>query len=833
MPERIYRKDYKVSPYLISQTELWFDVVDSGVIVKSKIHFYRNELSKDRLDNLFLNGENLELIDLKISHQPASFEKKEDGLLLKDLNDKFVLEISNKIYPERNTSLEGLYLSNGNYCTQCEAHGFRKITYYLDRPDVLSIFTTHIKADKDSLPVQLSNGNPVELNNGYVSWHDPEPKPCYLFALVMGNLSSINDTFITKSGKKVSLDIFVESRNIHKTDFAMQALKRAFKWDEERFNLEYDLDKFMIVAVDDFNMGAMENKGLNIFNSSYVLADKRTATDVDFINIESVIGHEYFHNWTGNRVTCRDWFQLSLKEGLTVFRDQEFTSDLHSRSVKRIEDVFALKSYQFPEDAGPMSHPVRPDSYIEMNNFYTATVYEKGAELIRMIHTIIGEDKFQEGMQNYFKRYDHQAVTIDDFVNSMNEVSDHDFTQFMNWYSRAGTPRVKIDFKPKAKKGGYALSVEQEGESIYEIPMKYSLISSTGKILEKGLKVINKQKQTFEFQYPDQETVVSVFQDFSAPVICHTNTTFKEKIFLVNKDNDPYNRWQNSQEIWSELIFNKSLEGYDFFEALSHSLKSEKDYSLLSMLISPPSEKLLQQDIEIIDVFEIKRLRDNRIESFFKLNSPELKDLYHKLNEDIAFDLSDASVGKRALKNVLLRFISLYGESDIALQQFKEAQNMTDKMAAFKSLLDSKFTRIDEIIDSFYDEFKKDTQVIDKWFSAQALSINTDIEKIIKLSEHNDFSYSTPNRLRSLFGAFSQNFCLFHQESSYEIYTETIRKLNVINPQIGARLVSQYNQWKRFTPELRELQKNQLDSLADMKDLSKDIFEIVNNALNK
>ena len=833
MPERIYRKDYKVSPYLISQTELWFDVVDSGVIVKSKIHFYRNELSKDCLGNLFLNGENLELIDLKINHQPASFEKKEDGLLLKDLNDKFVLEISNKIYPERNTSLEGLYLSNGNYCTQCEAHGFRKITYYLDRPDVLSIFTTHIKADRDSLPVQLSNGNPVELNNGYVSWHDPEPKPCYLFALVMGNLSSISDTFTTKSGKEVSLEIFVEPRNIHKTDFAMQALKRAFKWDEERFNLEYDLDKFMIVAVDDFNMGAMENKGLNIFNSSYVLADKKTATDVDFINIESVIGHEYFHNWTGNRVTCRDWFQLSLKEGLTVFRDQEFTSDLHSRSVKRIEDVFALKSFQFPEDAGPMSHPVRPDSYIEMNNFYTATVYEKGAEVIRMIHTIIGEEKFQEGMQNYFKKYDHQAVTIDDFVNAMSEVSGRDFTNFMNWYSKSGTPKVRVDLTPENTKGEYSLSVEQKGESIYEIPMKYSLISFEGEILETGLKIINKQKESFKFKYLNQDIIASVFQDFSAPIICKNNISYEEKIFLVNKDNDSYNRWQNAQEIWSELIFNESLEGGEFFEALNQSLKSEKDYSLLSMLISPPSEKLLQQDVDIIDVFEIKRLRDNRIESFFKLYSKELISLYHKLNEDKAFDLSDDSVGKRALKNILLRFISLYGDSDIALQQFKEAQNMTDKMGAFKSLLDSKFPRIDENIDSFYNEFKNDTQVIDKWFSAQALSINTDLNKIIELSKHDDFSYSTPNRLRSLFGAFSQNFCLFHQQSSYEIYTKTIQKLNDINPQVGARLVSQYNQWKRFTPELKELQKNQLNSLSKMKNLSKDIFEIVNNALDK
>ena len=833
MPERIYRKDYKVSPYLISQTELWFDVVDSGVIVKSKIHFYRNELSKDCLGNLYLNGENLELIDLKINHQPASFEKKEDGLLLKDLNDKFVLEISNKIYPERNTSLEGLYLSNGNYCTQCEAHGFRKITYYLDRPDVLSIFTTHIKADRDSLPTQLSNGNPVDFQNGYISWHDPEPKPCYLFALVMGNLSSISDTFTTKSGKEVSLEIFVEPRNIHKTDFAMQALKRAFKWDEERFNLEYDLDKFMIVAVDDFNMGAMENKGLNIFNSSYVLADKKTATDVDFINIESVIGHEYFHNWTGNRVTCRDWFQLSLKEGLTVFRDQEFTSDLHSRSVKRIEDVFALKSFQFPEDAGPMSHPVRPDSYIEMNNFYTATVYEKGAEVIRMIHTIIGEEKFQEGMQNYFKKYDHQAVTIDDFVNAMSEVSGRDFTNFMNWYSKSGTPKVRVDLTPENTKGEYSLSVEQKGESIYEIPMKYSLISFEGEILETGLKIINKQKESFKFKYLNQDIIASVFQDFSAPIICKNNISYEEKIFLVNKDNDSYNRWQNAQEIWSELIFNESLEGGEFFEALNQSLKSEKDYSLLSMLISPPSEKLLQQDVDIIDVFEIKRLRDNRIESFFKLYSKELISLYHRLNKDKAFDLSDDSVGKRALKNILLRFISLYGDSDIALQQFKEAQNMTDKMGAFKSLLDSKFPRIDENIDSFYNEFKNDTQVIDKWFSAQALSINTDLNKIIELSKHDDFSYSTPNRLRSLFGAFSQNFCLFHQQSSYEIYTKTIQKLNDINPQVGARLVSQYNQWKRFTPELKELQKNQLNSLSKMKNLSKDIFEIVNNALDK
>ena len=833
MPERIYRKDYKVSPYLISKTELWFDVMDSGVIVKSKINFYRNEASDNNSKELFLNGENLELIDIKINKQSARFEKQDEGLLLKDLDDHFELEIKNKIYPEKNSSLEGLYLSNGNYCTQCEAHGFRKITYYLDRPDVLSIFTTHIKADRDSLPTQLSNGNPVDFQNGYISWHDPEPKPCYLFALVMGNLSSISDTFTTKSGKEVSLEIFVEPRNIHKTDFAMQALKRAFKWDEERFNLEYDLDKFMIVAVDDFNMGAMENKGLNIFNSSYVLADKKTATDVDFINIESVIGHEYFHNWTGNRVTCRDWFQLSLKEGLTVFRDQEFTSDLHSRSVKRIEDVFALKSFQFPEDAGPMSHPVRPDSYIEMNNFYTATVYEKGAEVIRMIHTIIGEEKFQEGMQNYFKKYDHQAVTIDDFVNAMSEVSGRDFTNFMNWYSKSGTPKVRVDLTPENTKGEYSLSVEQKGESIYEIPMKYSLISFEGEILETGLKIINKQKESFKFKYLNQDIIASVFQDFSAPIICKNNISYEEKIFLVNKDNDSYNRWQNAQEIWSELIFNESLEGGEFFEALNQSLKSEKDYSLLSMLISPPSEKLLQQDVDIIDVFEIKRLRDNRIESFFKLYSKELISLYHRLNKDKAFDLSDDSVGKRALKNILLRFISLYGDSAIALQQFKEAQNMTDKMGAFKSLLDSKFTKIDEIIDSFYDEFKKDTQVIDKWFSAQALSINTDIEKIIKLSEHNDFSYSTPNRLRSLFGAFSQNFCLFHQESSYEIYTETIRKLNVINPQIGARLVSQYNQWKRFTPELRELQKNQLDSLADMKDLSKDIFEIVNNALNK
>ncbi|MEO1945361.1 MAG: aminopeptidase N, partial [Candidatus Thioglobus sp.] len=471
-PKPIYRKDYLPSPYLISTTELNFELFDDQTIVTSRIVFYKNKEVKGSgvHNSLFLNGVNLDLVSISIGEVTPKYKVKDDGLELNDLDDDFVLDVITRIHPEKNTTLNGLYKSSGNYCTQCEAHGFRHITYYLDRPDVLSTFTTSIKANPSKYPVLLSNGNLISESDGSAVWHDPAPKPCYLFALVAGDFAVLEDKYKTISDRDVDLKIYVEPHNIGKTRFAMDSLIKSFEWDERRFGLEYDLDIYMIVAVDDFNMGAMENKGLNIFNSTYVLANPETATDKDFINVEAVIGHEYFHNWTGNRVTCRDWFQLSLKEGLTVFRDQEFTSDMHSRSIKRIEDVNQLRTYQFAEDAGPMQHPVRPESYIEMNNFYTVTVYEKGAEVIRMIHTLLGESGFQRGMKLYFKRHDGCAVTIDDFVSSMSDANNFDFSQFMNWYSEAGTPEVSITSNFDDINKTFNVNIKQNSRHNYYFP---------------------------------------------------------------------------------------------------------------------------------------------------------------------------------------------------------------------------------------------------------------------------------------------------------------------------------------------------------------------------
>lgn len=464
--------------------------------------YYRNKKAarlKSAENKLFLNGLDIELISISINGIEPIYEVKVDGIEISNLEDEFILDIKNRIHPEKNTSLSGLYKSKGNYCTQCEAHGFRNITYYLDRPDVLSIFTTTINADSTNYPVLLSNGNLINKSSGSTTWHDPTPKPCYLFALVAGKFSALEDSYKTISGKQVDLKIYVEPHNIDKTRFAMDSLIRSFEWEEKKFGLEYDLDIYMVVAVDDFNMGAMENKGLNIFNSSYVLANPETATDRDFINIESVIGHEYFHNWTGNRVTCRDWFQLSLKEGLTVFRDQEFTSDLHSRAIKRIDDVNNLRTFQFAEDAGPMRHPVRPESYIEMNNFYTFTVYEKGAEVIRMIHTLLGEVGFQKGMKLYFGRHDGDAVTIDDFVSSMSDANNFDFTSFMNWYSKSGTPEVDISSKYSDENKTFSVRVRQNSEDTFMFPIRFALLDNKGEEIKSGVMIVDEKEKLFKF----------------------------------------------------------------------------------------------------------------------------------------------------------------------------------------------------------------------------------------------------------------------------------------------------------------------------------------------
>lgn len=781
---------------------------------------------------MFLNGVDLELISILINGVEPNYKLVKDGLELSDLSAEFVLKINTRIHPEKNTSLNGLYQSSGNFCTQCEAHGFRQITYYLDRPDVLSVFTTHIKADFKRYPVLLSNGNLIESKPGEVTWHDPSLKPCYLFALVAGDFAVLEDAYTTLSGNEVALKIYVEAHNIDKTQFAMDSLKRSFAWDEQRFGLEYDLDVYMIVAVDDFNMGAMENKGLNIFNSTYVLANPETATDKDFINVEAVIGHEYFHNWTGNRVTCQDWFQLSLKEGLTVFRDQEFTSDLHSRSIKRIEDVNGLRTFQFAEDAGPMKHPVRPESYIEMNNFYTFTVYEKGAEVIRMIHTFLGEDGFQKGMRLYFERHDGQAVTIDDFISAMNDANDFNFDVFMTWYSQPGTPEVEIKTNYNVDSQSYCVTIKQLGEYTYYLPIRYGLLNDQGGEVDQGVLVLSERKQSYHFNNLEHEPTPSWLRGFSAPIKLKSDLTLAQRIFLIENDTDSFSRWDNVQELWLLLILKPDqIDETSLFDALENILNNVKDPSLVCEMITLPSERFIHLRVDEIDVVEVKRKREAVIDQLINRFGSLFLNIYTNLNGDDDHELTPEAVGARSLKNICLYYLTKAGKFELAYDQFNNANCMSDRLSSFNALLSVNNPYKDKAIEKFFETYKKDVQVMDKWFSAQSLSPMMSVNGIRKLMKHELFSFNTPNRLRSVVGGFAQNFVQFHNQEGYELLTEVIIKLNGSNPQIGARLVSIYNHWKRYTPELRDLQKQQLESILAIDDLSNDIFEIVHSAL--
>ena len=697
---------------------------------------------------------------------------------------------------------------------------------------MLSVFTTTIKADDDKYPTLLSNGNLVNKSPGSATWHDPAPKPCYLFALVAGKFSVLEDSYKTKSGREVELKIYVEPHNIDKTRFAMDSLIRSFEWDENRFGLEYDLDIYMIVAVDDFNMGAMENKGLNIFNSSYVLAKPETATDRDFINIESVIGHEYFHNWTGNRVTCRDWFQLSLKEGLTVFRDQEFTSDLHSRSIKRIEDVNNLRTFQFAEDAGPMKHPVRPDSYIEMNNFYTFTVYEKGAEVIRMIHTFLGEVGFQKGMDLYFMRHDGNAVTIDDFVASMSDANNFDFSGFMNWYSKSGTPEIDISTDYSAKNNTLTVKIKQNSKYSFMFPVKFALFDKKGSEIESGVLVIDEKEKLFKFNDISSKPIPSWLREFSAPVKLSTDLTNNQRIFLVGNDSDAFNRCDSAQNLWLSFILNPEKIDEDlFFEAIEKVLKTSKDRSLICEILTPPSERFIHQQVEEINVFDIHEKRESAISKLTTRLKPLLLDTYSILGSDNSYNITPESVGNRALRNYCVYHLAKDGDFDLAYKHYKNANCMTDKIAGFNALITKNNRYKDDVVADFYDEFKDDVQVMDKWFSSQSISPSTTVEDVKKLMTHELFSFNTPNRLRSVVGVFSQNYTNFHNNNGYKLFTDIIIKLNKSNPQIGARLVSVYNHWRRFSPELKSLQEIQLNKILKTKNLSNDIFEIVQAAL--
>ena len=829
-PQAIYRKDYQPSNYLIHTTELHFQLAEDETIVSSKIDFYQNPKLRSPASQLFLNGVDLELMAILMNGVEPNYEILEEGLLLKDLPTRFTLEVKTRIHPESNTSLNGLYQSSGNFCTQCEAHGFRQITYYLDRPDVLSVFTTHIEAAHDKYPVLLSNGNLIEHSKGKATWHDPTPKPCYLFALVAGDFAVLEDSYTTLSGRKVALKIYTEAHNAHKTEFAMAALKRAFAWDEKRFGLEYDLDIYMIVAVDDFNMGAMENKGLNVFNSDCVLADNKTATDGDFINIEAIIGHEYFHNWTGNRVTCRDWFQLSLKEGLTVFRDQEFTADLHSRAIKRIDDVDMLRTYQFAEDGGPMAHPVRPESYIEMNNFYTATVYEKGAEVIRMMHTLLGEAGFQKGLRLYFKRHDGQAVTIDDFVAAMRDANDFDFSQFMRWYSEPGTPEVNLSTDYDKTKNSYTVTIKQQSEVFF--PLSFALLNDAGNALEEGVLTIKDKAQSFVFEDITSEPTPSWLRGFSAPIKLNDDLTFAQKIFLLKHDKDSFVKWNSVQSVWLSLIMTPdTMDENAFFDAIESMIKNTKDKSLVAELLTLPSERVLHNQQSVIDVFDIHTKREQVIQKIVTRLKPLLLEVYQSLNVKQAFDITPASVGGRALKNRCLFYLAKGGALDLAYQQFLNAECMTDKLMAFSILSNTDNPYKAQAIEGFYQEFKNDTQVMDKYFAVLAASDVCDVNGVKALMEHELFCFNTPNRLRAVVGSFARNYTNFHSQAGYEFFTDVILKLNTSNPQIGARLLAVYNHWKRFTPELKALQKQQLEKIANSENLSKDIFEIVQAAL--
>ena len=773
------------------------------------------------------------MLSIKIEGLTVNYELKDDGLFLLNPPDNFNLEVQVRIHPESKTDLNGLYQSSGNFCTQCEAMGFRQITYYLDRPDVLSVFTTKITANRSNYPVLLSNGNLVNETGTQVIWHDPAPKPCYLFALVAGKLNFLQDSYKTSTGREVDLRLYVEPHNMHKTSFAMESLKKAFEWEEERFNLSYDLDIYMIVAVDDFNMGAMENKGLNIFNSDCVLANQETSSDASFIRIESIIGHEYFHNWTGNRVTCRDWFQLSLKEGLTVFRDQEFSSDLRSRAIQRITDVNELKTRQFAEDSGPMAHPVRPESYIAMDNFYTATVYEKGAEVIRMIHTILGEEGFQKGMTLYFERHDGAAVTIDDFVASMSDANNFDFDSFMPWYSKSGTPEVNVDDEYDSELNIYRATFTQKNQTApFLIPNKFGLLADDGKELESGIILIDELVKTVTFENINSKPTPSWFRGFSAPIKFNSNLSVNEKIFLSSNDSDPFNRWDSVQSIWLDYIINpQKVEEKELFSMIKNLFNKDPDFALLSEMISLPSEQIIHQNVGQIDVKEVNSKRKKSSLSVGNNLKALFLETYQKLNYKKAFDLSSQSVGERALKNKCLSYLSKVGEHDMAYEQYNNADCMTDQFSAFQCLIDSSNPYRDEVISRFYEQHKVDAQVMDRWFSAQSISPITSVADIRRLMKHDLFSMTNPNRIRSVIGSFSRNSLQFHCKEGYQLLTEVIIELDRLNPQIAARFVGIYNHWRRFTQKYSSLQKNELNSIINRKELSDDVYEIVHSAL--
>ncbi|MDO7083432.1 aminopeptidase N [Pseudocolwellia sp. AS88] len=849
-----YLSDYKKSAFNISTIDLIFQLDDTKTLVTNVMSVSR---ASHDVEPLILQGEELELVSIRVNGLALSAEsyvQTDTQLEINVADTEFELAIETQINPEKNTSLEGLFKSGGAFCTQCEAEGFRRITYYLDRPDVMAIFSTKVIADKASYPFLLSNGNKVEsgdLADGfhYAKWQDPFPKPCYLFALVAGDFDLLSDTFTTCSGRNVVLEIFVDKGNLSKAHHAMASLKHSMKWDEETFGLEYDLDIYMIVAVDFFNMGAMENKGLNVFNSKFVLADETSATDVDYFNIEAVIAHEYFHNWTGNRVTCRDWFQLSLKEGLTVFRDQQFSADMTSASVTRIQNVRVLRSLQFAEDAGPMAHPIRPEKVMEMNNFYTLTVYEKGAEVIRMLHTLLGKDNFRKGMDLYFERFDGMAVTCDDFVNAMADASGISLEQFKLWYVQTGTPILTVTEDYNSKDKTYTIHITQKNSRLdhathaLHVPVNVELISAQANIVAKSqshLVELKQLEQSFSFEGFDEKPVLAFLGNFSAPVKVNFEQADHDLENIMVNAQDEFCRWDAGQQLLKNFIkklLNTPSEtlSANVIASFEHILTSSIDPALKAEQLTLPTFDEVADSIEEVDAAALVEAINNIKHQLANGLADTFKALYTELSSD-EFSIDGVSIAKRSLKNVCLSYLALIpSETDLINNQFTVSDNMTDTLAALSCSADNNMPEFDTQMKAFETQWSDTVLVMDKWFVLAASLKSDDIfERLQNLLAHPLFSLNNPNRARSLIGAFAaKNPKYFHCLSGkgYQFLSDQIIKLNEINPQIASRLITPLIQFKGFDQTRQKLMRAELDKLSALPNLSKDLKEKLDAAL--
>lgn len=871
-----YLKDYLAPDFIIESIDLQFELFEDKTLVHSVMTICRNSKQGKHQRPLILAGESLKLISIQLNEQALAahqYEVTTTGLQLNNVPDHFTLEIVTEIHPEKNTTLSGLYRSEKMFCTQCEAEGFRRMTYYLDRPDVMAPFTTTIVADKTLYPVLLSNGNKVAAgdmpnNRHWVKWQDPFKKPSYLFALVAGNLVKVTDSYTTLSGRKVALEIFVEEQNKDKCAHALASLKHSMAWDEKTYGREYDLDVYMIVAVNDFNMGAMENKGLNIFNSKYVLANEKTATDTDFQNVEAVIGHEYFHNWTGNRITCRDWFQLSLKEGLTVFREQQFSASMGSPTVKRINDVRIIRTRQFAEDAGPMAHPVRPSSYIEINNFYTSTVYNKGAEVIRMLHTLLGPEKFRKGMDLYFDRYDGQAVTIEDFVAAFSDANDYDLRQFHRWYHQAGTPEVNVEGQYDDKGKTFTLTISQklpqtpdkQEKQPFLIPIKLELYDHHGKTLplhtadpltqtnEGSYLLLAKEKQQFTFNDIKEKPVPSLLGNFSAPVKLNYAYTDAELMLLMSHDKDLFNRWDSAQRLCTQVVKNlmQNHEQHqtltvpsELYKVYQHLLTDQSiDPAVIAQILSLPSFGYIAEELPKIKVASLIAARQALVKQFATNMADALFAAYQRAQKADDGTLSSSSMANRALKNTTLAYLIRSQDHQwihLAEKQYQQAHNMTDMMGALGALNHATHASRETLFADFYQQFKHDPLVVNKWLSLHATSeLPSVLENIKGLLKHEAFDIRNPNKVYALIGTFSMgNPERFHDEKGkgYEFLADRVLELNQANPQVAARMLEAFTQWQRLDDKQGQLMKVALERIQAAGQLSEDVYEIVTKSL--